>query len=223
MIHYSDEQLSAFLDNELSPSEYQQCAKGIAASAELQQRVDALRAADEIARDYFKSVDEQADNSALIDLINSAPSMNSATSAANKIVVFPAKKPLLTRIASLAVAASVLFAVGALWRNVTVTSSYAQERVLLSELSSGEIRSYDDSRAELVQSWRTSNGEICRELMLHRTEGSDTIIGCWRNHGWDIEMFNSDTADYQPASANDVTFGAELLTVEEERRWLEQH
>jgi hypothetical protein len=223
MTNYSDEQLSAFLDNELSPSEYQQCAEDIAANAELQRRVDALRAADEIARDYFKRVDEQADNGALIDLINSAPSMDLATSTMNKVVTLPTKKPLLTRITSLAVAASVLFAVGALWRTVSVTSPYVQEQVLLSELSSGEIRSYDDSRAELVQSWRTSNGEICRELMLHRAEGSDTIIGCWHNHGWEITTLDNDTADYQPASSNDVTFGAERLTPEEERRWLEQH
>ena len=223
MINYSDEQLSAFLDNVLSPNEYQQCAKDISASTDLQQRVSALRAADEIARDYFKHVDEQADNNALIDLINSAPSMNSATSATNKVVTLPTKKPLLTRITSLAVAASVLFAVGALWRNVSITSPYAQERVLLSELSSGEIHSYDNSRAELVQSWRTSNGEICRELMLHRAEGSNTIIGCWHNYGWEITTLDNDTADYQPASSNDVTFGAERLTPEEERRWLEQH
>jgi hypothetical protein len=223
MTNYSDEQLSAFLDNELSPSEYQQCAEDIAANAELQRRVDALRAADELARDYFNSVDELADNSALIDLINSAPLINSATFTANKVVTLPTKKPLITRIASLAIAASVLLAVGVLWRHATITSPYAQERVLLSELSSGEIRSYDDSRAELVRSWRTSNGEICRELMLHRAEGSDTLIGCWRHHEWDIKTLNDTTTDYQPASANDVTFAAERLTPEEERRWLEQH
>ncbi len=239
----SDQRLSAFMDGELPAKEHAEIEKLLETDTELQARLQGFQSADEIAVSIIKEIDETPLPAAVTALLS--PNENTAPSQQTPPERWRNKRPgglffqrpvLLSKLAPIALAASLLLMIGLLVgrhslsfvapplnSNLVTAKAIATDSLLFQALeetpSAMAVR--DDSGASITPllTFQTAQGAWCREITI--TDGGEPMraLACKTGSDWQLEIAmieetsNGATSpslgDYRPAtSASPAEFDA---------------
>ncbi len=215
----SEETLSAYIDGELSANEHLAVEKALVDSQELRAELYALKSADEIARAAFIPVDEAPMPAGLEALISG----ESAERADNvvRLTTRSQQQPRPKVMRPAAIAASVVLCAVLVWQTGLESPAHPAQLAVAPALTteqSGYVEHGNDWRMEIVATRETTNGDICRDLMLHTPERSTGYSACLHSGEWQWQQHQS-TPGYVTASA-DKPVG--VMTAAEEKDWLER-
>lgn len=212
MTQMTDEQLSAYLDNELPAEDMQRIRTLLQQSDELQQRLVRLQLADQAARQFFARLDNEPLPANLEQLITGHQPQDTS------VVRLPAR-----RAPRWGIAASVLLISGLYWHWHSPASqlSTAESQALLT-LSSGSVQILDkQTRLELRWSELTPAGDFCRHYVVHTPQNSVPQTACWQDNRWQRQPGEDYRDQYQPASAGDG-IPLQAMPRADEEHWLQQ-
>ena len=222
MNRISEETLSAYIDGELSASERLAVEKALADSPELRDELRALKSADEIARAAFIPVDEAPMPAGLEALIRSESAER--TAPGDNVVPLPTRsqrQPRANLVRPAAIAASVVLSAVLLWQTGVQSPAHPAQLVVAPALTtetSGYVEQGDDWRMEIIATRETTDGDICRDLMLHTPEHSTEYSACLHSGEWQWQQHQS-TPGYVTATADNPTG---VMSAAEEKDWLER-
>lgn len=234
----SDQQLSAFIDNELSASEAEAVRSAIAEDETLCDRLAALSMVDH----YVKQAAEEATRQPMPDRIT-ALFEEPAEQPSSKVVAFPAGARRHRVFSGLALAASVALIALVGVKIAPVGESNANDQwaavsdVLDTQLSGGVYQAGGQVvRPQLA--FYNHQGQFCRQLERETSGNREALIACKTNDQWQIKAQQPIEADatnggeYQTASAgkpltsklDEMIEGAPLNRTQEqqaiENQWL---
>lgn len=215
------EKLSAYLDNELSPSDHAELETRLKQDTQLQQALAKLEGTDVMANEYFSELDKTPMPAGLEDMIRNAEP-ESAPVSATVVDLFKHKvKTVVTQSWGLASAASVVFALG-IWMLMPPTQQNINADLLavLKTQPSGSIATINSElKIEVLASYQDSQGNVCRSMIEHTPVSSNPAVACLNQGQWQI-----DTTDlgekYQTASSSQRSNTQQLMTPEQEQLWL---
>ena len=193
-----DELLGAYTDGELSPDEAAVLEQRLAADADLQARLDALLATNDVSRRLFAEVDAQPMPEAVLNMLQEEP--------AKPDNVVPFLKLGAGRLFNVpvAIAASVALVVSFLVVDMSrqasgpVSSmealsakSIAADSALhdmLEDTNSGHsVDLGNDETGEAVLSFTDVSGRYCRQLRVGNTQSAAHAVACRGNSAWQVE------------------------------------
>lgn len=214
------EKLSAYIDNELSAIDRTELEQRLAIESELQQALAKLKQSNELAKTYFSELDNKPLPMDLEAMILTARPATEKT--ATIVDLFRSKKnKLTTQSWGFASAASVVFALG-IWMLMPATDSNinASLLALLNTEPSGSVTTINSElKIELLASYQTPQGIVCRSLIEHTPVSSNPILACLSNGNWQIET--TDLAEnYQTANSSQLNNSQEFMTKKQEQLWL---
>lgn len=205
----SQQQLSAYLDNELTAEQRLQVDQALACDADLRQRLQQLRIADEAARQWFSDIDSQPLPDGLENLIRTTPLQSN---------VIPLQRRIPRTVWG--IAASLLLATGLLWQIQTTSPVDPRLQQFADTALSGDVLDAGDWKAELMMSWFRTDGSGCREVVRHTPQQSIVMTACGHPGQWQWQT--EPTSDqYQTASGPD-TGSRQPMSADTERHWLSQ-
>ena len=225
MNNISQEQLSAYLDNELAAEQRQQVEQALASDANLRQRLQQLRIADEAARQWFSDIDSQPLPAGLENLIREAPLQDNVIPLQDNVIplqdnVIPLQRRMSRSVWG--IAASLLMASGLLWQMQSSDPVDARLQQFADTALTGEILDAGDWKAELMMSWYQADGSGCREVVRHTPQQSTVMTACGQPGQWQWQWQTEQTSDqYQTASGPDSR-ARQPMSAETERHWLSQ-
>lgn len=214
------EKLSAYIDNELSPKDRTELERRLAVEGELLQALTKLEQSNKLAKTYFSELDNKPLPMDLEAMILKARPATAKT--ATVVDIFRSKKnKLTTQSWGFASAASVVFALG-IWMLMPATDSNinASLLALLNTEPSGSVTTINSElKIELLASYQSPQGTVCRSLIEHTPVSSNPILACLSKGNWQIET--TDLADsYQTASSSQLDNSPGLMTKKQEQLWL---
>lgn len=224
----SDEQLSAFLDGELAPKEADEVTAAIAADPALAARLEGLRGSDAWLKEQYAALDARPIRQDTLDLIAAAAGAGAAAatdSGDGAVVDLSAERSRRSGLGARVgwghgIAASVALLVGIGLGNqlaqgpavdpagglqfagaIAPDSPYhdAFERT-----PSGMAATFDGVTVTPTMSFRTQEGDICRDAQISSDAGTSRALVCREsNAGWAVRMT---VAAAGPAGGADGTF-----------------
>lgn len=212
---WTDEQLSAFMDGELSPAETDALAKDLESNPQLAARIERLGAANTAFVAAAAQIDNKPVSPALKALMDKPPTAD--------VVQFRPRSIRTFLIEHRAIAASLLCAV-AVW-GVTSTGSRnaepdpfstdadglivasSQLGRMLETASTGEVITVaDKSTATPRLTFASADGAYCRQFDVARADSASSAIACRDEGTWRIQIaaygLPKPTGDFQTASAS---------------------
>lgn len=241
MSEFSDEQLSAFLDDALAPEDRLTLAEALVEDAALAQRLEALRGADALFTDTLSAIDKRPLPEGLEAMLDAADTDERALpKAANDNVVW--------RSIAASVALVAAFAAGGLLdpfgtddkrtpaRFASLTDDPRVQSMLENDASGTRAELDNGQSAEARLSFLGTQGNYCREFAVGDSERSSEVVAC-RSHseGWEVVLAAAGPAlidqsgGYATASDGNAAFDAAVSTLmasdsadrETEKRWIE--
>lgn len=214
MNDFNDQELSAYLDQELTPARRAELEQALSQNAALQQRLQQLRAGNELARQYFATLDQQPLPQGLENLIRTA------TPQPDNVVMLPVRRrqPWLW-----ATAASLLLATGLWWQQqgaVGQAVNAGLAEVLDTQASGTVVALSPELRLEVLASYQRADGSVCRQLLQHTPQASTPLSACYHKQQWVVQQQNPDGL-YQTASGPQTLSGQ--MSAGQEQQWLQQH
>lgn len=209
-----DEQLSALLDGELDPGTAAELQRRLAEDPALARRYDELKGADAAFREALSELDEQPLPESVSRLIRE----NDGAAARGGVLPLRQRAQPARRWVPVALAASIALVVGFVAARLLpapqlpsadtmVTGAVAPRsplhEVLETQPSGATTTLADGTRAAPVQTFRTADGTVCRELQLSAAAGSRHAVACRSAGAWQIRLaeFRQATEGYTTASA----------------------
>lgn len=189
----TDEQLSAFIDGELSPGVMKEIAAAIDADANLRRRADALAANDAILKRAYSAIDE-APMPAAVTALLAGPADN----------VVPLRKKAAAARWSMPLAASVALGAGvalglmlaepgrmAPGGGVMIAGAISPADALhaaLEQTPSGDAVAIGGGRTAAMVLTFKSDGAYCRELTIEDAATRSRAIACREGGRWSVKL-----------------------------------
>lgn len=212
---WTDEQLSAFMDGELTPAEMDALAKDIESDPQLAARVERLGAANTAFVDAAAQIDHTPVGAGLKALMEAPPAAD--------VVQFRPRSVRTFLVEHRAIAASLLCAV-AVWGVTSVGSGRAQsdplgtspDGLILASSSIGRMLETAPT-GELVTvaantsatprlTFTSAEGGFCRQFDVTQGDSASAAIACREESGWRTQIvaygLPKPTGDFQTASAS---------------------
>lgn len=231
----TDEELSAYLDGELSPAERARLKAALADDPQLQSRLDALKQVDQNLRSVFGEIDKTPVPEAVLSMIAASRAEAGANAGNDNIIPLPparqtsgGRRPI--PFLPLATAASVAVAVG-LGIGVMLMSNGPAEN-LAAELgpvapastlyaalehspSAVPVEGASGVVAAAVMTFETEDGATCREFNLANQNTSQQGIACRDGGEWQVRFTVASGAPaqsdaYVPAGSEAATLDSAL-------------
>lgn len=215
------ELLSAYIDNELSPSDRAEIEARLKQDIQLQQTLAKLEGSDVMVNEYFSELDKTPLPAGLEDMIRSA---EPEPTKDNVVDLFKHKaNNFMTQTWGLATAASVVVALG-VWMLVPSTQSNIDASLLavLNTQPSGSVTAVNpELKIEVLASYRNSTGVFCRSIIQHSPQASNSTFACLNEGEWQVNTKDLGK-NYQTASSVESLENVELVSSEQELAWLEK-
>jgi len=215
---YTNEQLSAFLDNELEPGLMSQVREAIASDADLAQRFEEIAISDSAIRSVYSAIDTKPIPQSLVDLLSSpkvdqshkisTPWTQRVWQTSNKPVV-AATYGVLTLVIivslfsiTLAPTAQTTLATGP----VSATSNLHVALSTVPSAISSEITKREHGVITPVLTFLDHQYRFCREFKLQSSKSGARSVACYQENQWRIELSIPDNISakqnqYIPASS----------------------
>jgi hypothetical protein len=210
--NWTDEQLSAFLDGELSAQDTDALSQEIERDARLAARMERIGSANAAYIDAVGQIDRAPIKTALKAAIEAPP--------AAKVIAFRPRSLTAFVAEHRAIAASLLCA-AAVWGVMSTTSGSpsnpfapGQDGVimansplhhLLETASTGQVSTIDGIKAAPRLTFAAEDGSFCRQFDVVTDEGASAAIACRKESGWRTEIvafgLSRPTGEFQTASA----------------------
>ncbi len=192
MTKITHEQLSAYLDGELSDAALAEVEAAIAADASAAARLAEIRAADEHLRSAFAGALEEPVPARLEALLRAPRGPSVAAPARARLRAFPVSSRQLAALAA-SLVLGVMVGRGLLPSNDAAASfavnaggmAVASEEVgrALDRIRAGEVARVADHPLVVRLTFRDASGRYCREFQLHASTG----LSCRSRDGWGLE------------------------------------
>lgn len=198
-MNMTDETLSAFLDNELTPAEMEavrdQLAADTAAAVQLADRLAELASVDAQLQAHYGAIDDRPLPTSVTRMLEDAP-------ADDNVITFPWWRRLRSH-AGKAVAAAVIGGVALMqWSNLPSSGDPAWPAVaqILDSQPSGELHRVDDQSTLTPRlTFRNTADHWCRQFRLETGNTASEQIAC-RNDGGTWEQVTRVETDSLPES-----------------------
>jgi hypothetical protein len=193
----TDEQLSAFIDGELSPVVMKEIAAAIDSDPKLKRRVEGLAASDAILKHAYSAIDDTPMPAAVTALL--------AEPASTTGNVFALKRPAplarwsMPLVASIALGAG--FALGLMIvepgrmapsGGLMIAAAISPADALhaaLDQTPSGETTTIKGGReAAMILTFMSSGGDYCREFTLEVETNKSRAIACREDGRWSVKL-----------------------------------
>jgi hypothetical protein len=211
--NWSDEQLSAFLDGELTASETQALSRDIEASKVLADRLELLGGANKAYVAAIEAIDHQPMSDGLKSVMAAPPTA--------KIIPFRPKAIGAFVMEHRAIAAALVVA-AAVWSVFSTTRPASQVltdsqgyivassplyRVLEETQSSVQVKLPGGQEATPRLTFATASGNFCRQYRLESRAGGSEAIACRDDGRWRVEVAvfgapGASPGDYQTAAGS---------------------
>ena len=245
--HWTDEQLSAFLDGELSPVDTDALARDMDADPQLAARAERLSVANTAFVESAAMIDAVPVSAKLKAAMETAPA---ASKSADNVIAFRPRSVRAFLVEHRAIAASLLCAVtvwGAASSMAPQTASdpfapgpggvivaSAPLYQILETAHTGEARPVSGGVTATPQlTFASADGQFCRQVALSSSGSSSAAILCRDEDGWRPQVvafgLPKGAVDYQTASADrspaleaflDARMSGAPMTADEEARLL---
>jgi hypothetical protein len=240
--NWTDEQLSAFLDGELSAQDTDALSQEIERDARLAARMDRLGSASTAYVDAVGQIDRAPISAGLKTAIETPP--------ASRVIAFRPRSLTAFVAEHRAVAASLLCA-AAVWGVMSAASNGSQSdpfapgpdgvvmansplHRLLETAPTGQASTVGSATAAPRLTFAADDGSYCRQFDVVTDEGVSAAIACREDAGWRTQLvaygLSRPTGDFQTASAArspalesflDAHMSGAPMNTEEEARLLE--
>lgn len=203
--HIDDEQLSAFLDGELSATESTQLRAALAHEPRLAERLEVLRQVDALVRQQAHALDAMPLPERILARLQA---WEDTVPRARIGAWLHAQR----QTAYLALAALLVLTVGVgafwqAWQPLTNTGMSVDLATLLNTTPSGEEARAGDATFLSHFSFQSKDGNWCRQYQWRTSAGSSEHIACHENDAWTLEVSSNPEATlredaYLPASGS---------------------
>ena len=187
----SDEQLSAFLDAELSADEMELIRQQLCEDENLANRLAELAMIDEQVANHYARINEQPMPAAIRHLLSNEQSGSDTTAS---IITFPGWKRIhrtLQQHAAMAASVALVIGFGAaqvLPGNNSANNWNTIAQVLDTTRSGAEQTLGDGSRIKPRLSFTNRDGNFCRQFQVIEHHRSADSIACHINNEWQLTM-----------------------------------
>lgn len=186
----TDEQLSAYLDQELDAATAARVEQALTGSAELRTRLDALKHADDLARQSLAAIDDQPLSEGVAALLAGLePSAASVQADQENVVAFPQRRAARAGSTFWRIAATVVMtSTMALWlanRSDETAEPTLALAPVLDQAVTGEKVAFGQGHSALVSlSFQADDGRYCRELFVLEGQQSSRALFCHDGNRW---------------------------------------
>ena len=240
-IIFTDEMLSAFLDGELPEADMARIEEALLTDKVLDARLSKLQQANDAVRDAYESFVNEPVPSHLVDLIkknddgrNGLRKTGESSSSIDvqdedNVVAFPTKPSARRdRQWSPAIAASIALVIGL---GIGVIQPFSTQTgggtglqvagpiphgtpvfaALENSASSERTNLYGGTEIEPILSFKSVDGEYCREAVLHQQTEQVIFVACRASDSWNVQLVVKEPAQantndsFRPASAEAQT------------------
>ena len=208
-MNITDEQLSAFLDAELSNAEMDRIREQLLEDESLADRLAELALVDELVSASAKQIDARPIPQFITSLLQE-PSVSQESKATAQIITFPLwKRVQKTLLQPLAVAASVALVIGfgmsQMLNHNSDSNDWPAVAKVLEVAPSGVVQvATNGTEVKPRLSFKNHSGEYCRQFELKNKQGQSENIACRQNGQWKITASvvsqKNQGGDYQTAS-----------------------
>ncbi len=201
----TDEELSAFLDNELDDAGMERIRDAIAESPELAERVEALAMVDAQLKFGLHKIDERPMPKAIEAMLNDTADTEASVDEVSNVLPFRRVRKHTPMWLGGAIAACLVVVVGTQWdAGRFAGQGVTPQQLALTELASGESRELDEGSLRVNLSFRNGTGELCRQYSLYEARLVKEGIACLREDGWQTMALqpgrHSNALEFQTAS-----------------------
>jgi negative regulator of sigma E activity len=215
-MNITDEQLSAFLDAELSETEMEFIREQLIEDENLANRLAELAIVDELVVKAYSTIDAEALPQSITQLLSndSLPkeTERQETPAAilqnARIIEFPLWRKIRSNMTQYAaIAASVMLVIGFGMKHIIPGDDWQNIAQVLETQTSGVEKIIDDTYIKPRLTFINKNGNYCRQFDLHNTKSASANIACRQNNEWQLISSISldktqETANYKTATNN---------------------
>lgn len=213
-MNVTDEQLSAFLDAELSNAEMDAIRDQLLEDESLADRLAELALVDELVSASAKQIDARPVPQTITALLQE-PSVPQAEPTTAQIIAFPLwKRVQKTLQQPLAVAASVALVIGfglsQMLNHNSASNDWPAVAKVLEVAPSGLVQvATNGAEVKPRLSFKNHSGEYCRQFELKNKQGNSENIACRKDGTWQIAASvvseaSQANSDYQTASGGSV-------------------
>lgn len=208
--HYSDEDLCAFLDGELSKEKADEIREQLIEDEQLAERIEAFAMVDTQLNETYSKINEQPLPEALEAMLksHSEGAAEPEQTPASNVVRLSARQRFQRWVPRMA--ACVTFAVGYGIAAFNQPSTDKDLQVAMSTTPSGNIAVVNQAQVKINFSFENADGAFCRQYTVNETASTSENIACLESTGrWQhiakIPTANkSPSGEYATASANKV-------------------
>lgn len=229
----TDEQLSAYIDGELTADDAELIKHAVNADPAIAARLAELKSNDRRIVDAYSQLDDVPMPDEVMALLNAADSSSSKEYSDN-VVEFPSsgnsgRKPLWSQTLAASVALIAGLGIGILVASsdnktaqaleiASVSTSGSELFNLLETLPSGRTAENSGASITPILSFRSESGSYCREFQQEDSARSSSAVACRAMNGWETQFVvfhatkTSKNAEFSTASSMEQQKFSELVT-----------